>query len=134
MLSGAKFYENDEQLKVSANKCPDSGGWTDFLVYRVDADTEVYNAKSFKNAIYNATRQEVYIRTIRGRPEKQIATSWFNPIRLPFERPYAVEDPTIFGSNNTERVVQKLTCESKGPLRRFDGVSIERSIAENCDS
>ena len=76
MLSGAKLYENDEQLKVSANKCPASDNWTDFSVYRVKADTEVYNAKSFKNAIYNANKQEIYIRTIRGRPEKQIATSW----------------------------------------------------------
>jgi len=134
MLSGAKFYENDEQLKVSANKCPSSDGWTDFSVYRVDADTEVYNAKSFKNAIYNANKQEVYIRTIRGRPEKQIATSWFNPMRLPFERPYATEEPTIFGSEKIERIVQKLTCESKGPLRLFNGESIEKSTPMNCDS
>jgi len=136
MLSGAKFYENDEQLKVSANKCPspDGDGWTDFSVYGVDADKEVYNAKSFKNAIYNASKQEVYIRTIRGRPEKQIATSWFNPMRLPFERPYAIEEPTIFGSDKSERIVQKLTCENKGPLRLFNGESIEKSISMKCDS
>jgi hypothetical protein len=134
MLSGAKFCENDEQLKVSANKCPASDNWTDFSVYRVKADAEVYNAKSFKNAIYNANKQEIYIRTIRGRPEKQIATSWFNPMRLPLERPYATEEPTIFGSDKTEKIVQKLTCDSKGPLRIFNGERIEKSISVNCDS
>jgi hypothetical protein len=134
MLSGAKFYEIDEQLKVSANKCPASDNWTDFLVYRVKADTEIYNAKSFKNAIYNANKQEVYIRTIRGRPEKQIATSWFSPMRLPLERPYATEEPTIFGSDKTEKIVQKLTCDSKGPLRLFNGERIEKSVSVNCDS
>jgi hypothetical protein len=103
-------------------------------VYRVKADTEVYNAKSFKNAIYNANKQEIYIRTIRGRPEKQIATSWFNPMRLPLERPYATEEPTIFGSDKTEKIVQKLTCDSKGPLRIFNGERIEKSISVNCDS
>jgi Pentapeptide repeats (8 copies) len=115
MLSGAKFYEPDKQLGLSANSCPQAKQTTSYF-YHVEPRNEVYAVKSLRNAVYNKNRQYVFIRRIRGRLEKVVAVSLFQPLRLPWEEPYATEEPTVLGDKDLSTITAEL-ANDKGVMR-----------------
>jgi hypothetical protein len=116
MLSGAKFYEPNKQLGQSANKCPRVPQLAAHF-YTVDPGKEIYAVRSVRNAIYNDNRQDIFVRRIRGRPEKIVAQSLFQPLRMPWEQPYATEEPTVFGEDELTAITAELKEGGKGVMR-----------------
>lgn len=116
MLSGAKFYEPDKQLGLSANKCPEVPQPRRNF-YTVYPGKEFYAVRFVRNAVYNDKRQDVFIRRIRGRSEKIVAQSLFQPLRLPWEQPYATEEPTVLGDGELTAITVELKEDGKGTMR-----------------
>lgn len=115
MLSGAKFYEPDKQLGLSANSCPQVTQNTSHF-YTVIPGNEILAVNSVRNAVFNDKRQYVYIRRIRGRLEKIVAVSLFQPLRWPWEQPYATEEPTVLGDKDLAIITAELASK-KGVMR-----------------
>jgi hypothetical protein len=106
-LNGAKFYETDPDLQEIANKCPEKSSlkqtsdFSDADNYDVDSRTEILKVKDIGDAVVNNAELDIFLRTRRGRREIIPAKSLVQPLRYPWEKPYAREQPTILADRTT---------------------------------
>ena len=106
-LNGVKFYETDPDLQETANNCPKQP--STFLVsnigyidnYNVDPRTEIFSVDTIEDAEVNNAKIDIFSRTRGGRRELIPAKSLVQPLRYPWEKPYAQEQPTILADIET---------------------------------
>lgn len=154
-LNGAKFYETDPDLQEIANKCPEQlllfspSNTSRIDNYNVNPRTEFLSVKTVKDAVVNNAKMDIFLRTRSRRRELIPAKSLVQPLRYPWEIPYAQEQPTILAdikiilkdissktlnkynaNGNNILIAAVLRCRGKGGLRFYADEKAEKTLED----